>query len=309
MDVDCLVDTPRYSHLARDYAYKMKHKYKHDSRKKHHHGKHGKMIKEFKKRLLISLLLTIPVLFLSPTIQEWIGIRIKMLGDVYVLWVLSSIVFFYGGWPFLKGALREIKDKNPGMMTLVGLAITVSYVYSTAVVLGLEGKVFFWELVTLIDVMLLGHWIEMRSVLGSSRALEKLAQLLPSEATLIKPDGSVEPVKIHDIKPGNRLLVKPGERIPADGIVIEGKSHVDESMLTGESALIFKSEGNEVIGGAINGEGSLVIEVTRAGKDSYLSQVINLVREAQQSKSRTQALADRSARFLTLLLREWLPLW
>ncbi len=186
-------------------------------------------------------------------------------------------------------------------MTLIALAVTTAYVYSTAVVLGLGGKIFFWELATLIDIMLVGHWIEMKSVMGASRALEALAELMPSDAHLIAPDGSVQDVPLNALKSGDRVLVKPGEKIPADGVVIEGQSSVNESMLTGESKPVAKKAGEKVIGGAINGEGSLTIVVEKTGKDSFLSQVIELVRQAQESKSKTQDLANRAAFWLTLI--------
>ena len=180
------------------------------------------------------------------------------------------------------------------MMTLIALAISVAYVYSAAVVLGLSGQVFFWELATLIDVMLLGHWIEMRSVMGASKALEELARLMPSTAHRVV-DGSVEDVPIEALKPGDRVLVKPGEKIPVDGAVIEGRTTVNESMLTGESRPVEKGEGDEVIGGAINGESAITVEVRRTGDETYLAQVIDLVRKAQEARSKTQDLANRAA--------------
>ncbi len=265
------------------------------------HAHHAHMVEDFRRRFWISLILTLPVLVLSPMIQRWLGFEVTFPGDMWVLWLLSSVVFFYGGWPFLKGAVDEIRGRNPGMMTLIGLAITVAYVYSSIVVFGLPGKVFFWELVTLIDVMLLGHWIEMRSVLGASRALEELARFMPSEAHRLRPDGTIEDVPVEVLKPGDRVLVRPGEKIPADGIVVEGTSSVNEAMLTGESVPVVKKPGDEVIGGSVNGEGSLIIEVKKTGDESYLAQVIRLVQEAQASKSRTQDLANRAARWLTFI--------
>lgn len=222
-------------------------------------------------------------------------------GDVYFLFGASSAVFFYGGWPFLKGFYDELKSKSPGMMTLIAIAIIVAYLYSSAIAFGLSGKLFFWELATLIDVMLLGHWIEMKSIMGAGRALEELAKLMPSDAHKIMPDKSVQDVPISDLQPEDFVLVKPGEKIPADGQVIEGESSVNESMLTGESNPVSKSEGAEVIGGSINGEGSLTLQVKKLGKDSYLSQVINMVKEAQESKSKTQNLANRAALWLTIV--------
>ena len=271
-----------------------------------HHGHadhHAHMVEDFKKRFWISLVLTVPILLLSPLIQKLLGLAdvLAFPGDLYVLFGLSSIVFFYGGWPFLKGLVEELSKKLPGMMTLIALAITTAYIYSSVVVFGLPGKVFFWELTTLVAIMLLGHWIEMKSVMGASRALEELAKLMPSEAHKLLPDGSTVDVSLEDIKVGDKVLVKPGEKIPVDGQVIEGGSSVNESMLTGESKPVEKKPGDEVIGGAINGEGSLVVQIVKTGKDSYLSQVIELVREAQESKSRTQDIASRAALWLTII--------
>jgi Cu2+-exporting ATPase len=222
-------------------------------------------------------------------------------GDLIVLWVLSSAIFFYGGIPFLRGIYSELKSRSPGMMTLIALAITVAYVYSSAVVFGLTGKIFFWELATLIDVMLLGHWIEMRSIMGASRALEEMARLMPSEAHKIMPDGGLKDVPLEELAKGDRVVVKPGEKIPADGDVVEGETSVNEAMLTGESNPVVKQVGAKVIGGAINGEGSIAVEVRNTGEDSYLSQMVALVREAQESRSNTQDLANRAARWLTFI--------
>jgi len=266
----------------------------HEGHAQHHEG----MIEDFKRRFFVSLILTIPILVLSSAIQQFFGIKIIFPGDKYVLFVLSAIVFFYGGLPFLKGLFEEIKNKQPGMMTLIALAITVAFVYSTAVVLGLEGMVFFWELATLIDIMLLGHWIEMRSVMGASKALESLAKLMPSEAHLVKTG---KDIPISELTIGDIVLVKPGEKIPSDGSVIKGETSINESMLTGESKPVGKKKGDRVIGGSINEEGSIQIKVTHTGKDSYLSQVINLVKQAQESKSKTQNLADRAATWLTIV--------
>jgi len=236
-------------------------------------------------------------------LQEWVGLRdgIRFADDVYVLFAFSSAVFFYGGWPFLKGLVEEAKDRRPGMMTLIGVAITTAYVYSSAVVFGLPGMGFFWELATLIDIMLLGHWIEMKSVMGASRALEELAQLMPSDAHKLMPDGSVQDVPLSDLALSDRVLVKPGEKIPADGVIVSGETSVNESMLTGESTPVTKSTGAKVIGGSINGEGSVTVEVKGTGKDSFLSQVIDLVRQAQESKSKTQDLANAAALWLTIV--------
>lgn len=291
-----------------------KHEHDHDHGQNHeqghnskngdgHHDHHAMMVEDFKKRFWISLVPTVPILALSPLVQQFLGIQgqFNFPGDLYVLFALSTFVFFYGGWPFLKGGYDELSSKEPGMMTLIGLAISVAYGYSSAVVFGLEGKVFFWELATLVDIMLVGHWIEMRSVMSASRALEKLAQLMPNEAHLLKEDGSTEDVPLDRLQVGNKLIVKPGEKIPADGEVIEGSTDVNESLLTGESRPVSKETGDEVIGGSVNREGSVTIEVKKLGDDSFLSQVISLVEEAQSSKSKTQNLANRAAAWLTLV--------
>jgi Cu2+-exporting ATPase len=268
-----------------------------------HTGHHAHMVADFRRRFWVSLILTVPILLLSPLIQRFLGLEgvISFTGDSYVLFVLSSGVFFYGGWPFLKGIYVEFKSKSPGMMTLIALAITVAYVYSSAVVFGVTGSVFFWELATLIDVMLLGHWLEMRSIMAASSALEELARLMPSEAHKVMPDGSTTEVPLDELVVGDKVLVKPGEKIPADGKVIDGETSVNEAMLTGESTPVAKKVDSVVIGGSVNGEGSITVEVEKTGKDSYLAQMTELVRQAQESKSRTQNLADRAALGLTII--------
>lgn len=259
------------------------------------------MIKDFKKRFWISLLITVPIVVLAPMIQDFLGYRLRFEGLGYVQFLLSTAIFFYGGWPFLTGLISEIKQKAPGMMTLIALAISVAYFYSSAVVFGLEGKVFFWELATLIALMLLGHWIEMKSVMGASRALQELAELMPSSARLLRENGEQEEVSLTDLQPGDLILVKPGEKIPADGTVQEGASHVNESMVTGESRPVAKGEQDEVIGGSVNDKGTLKIKVSQTGEDGYLAKVIAMVEEAQKTKSKTQNLADRAAAWLFYL--------
>jgi Cu2+-exporting ATPase len=268
-----------------------------------HGDHHAHMVADFRFRFWVSLVLTLPVLALSPMLQQFVGLEeaLRFPGDLYLLFGLSTAVFFYGGWPFLKGLFEEIADANPGMMTLIAVAITTAYAYSSAVVFGLRGKIFFWELVTLVDIMLLGHWIEMKSVMGASKALEELAKLMPSEAHRLDDDGNVENIPVSELEHGDRVLIKPGEKVPVDGEIVDGHSSLNESMLTGESTPVEKSSGDDVIGGAINGDGSLTVEVQKTGEDSYLSQVINLVKEAQASKSRTQDLANRAAFWLTLI--------
>jgi Cu2+-exporting ATPase len=261
---------------------------------------HRMMIQDFRRRFYVSLVVTIPILVLSPSIQGWIGINMTFPGVEYLLLSLATFIFFYGGLPFLKGIIDEIKKKTPGMMTLIAVAISVAYFYSTATVLGLEGSPFFWELATLIDIMLLGHWIEMKSILGASRALEKLVELMPSKAHLIK-DGEIMDIELSELKNRDSVLIKPGEKIPSDGIITKGSSYIDESMLTGESVPVEKESGDKVIGGSVNGDGSLEIQVEHTGEESYLSKVINLVRNAQASKSKTQRFADKAAFWLTIV--------
>jgi len=266
-------------------------------------GDHHHMITDFKRRFLICLVLTIPVIFLTPMIQHILGIHeiIGFYGDFYVLFFLSSVIYFYGGYPFFKGMYTEFKSRMPGMMTLVAVAITTAYIYSSAVVFGLKGEIFFLELVTLIDIMLLGHWLEMRSVMGASRALQELVKLLPSSAHKLMHDGETMEVPLEELEVGDQVMVKPGEKVPADGQITRGETSIDESMLTGESKPVYKTIENEVIGGSINGDGSIQVEILKTGKDSFLSQVINMVEEAQSSKSKTQSLADRFAMYLTII--------
>jgi Cu2+-exporting ATPase len=263
-------------------------------------GSHVHDLEDYKKRFILSTIVTIPILFLSPVIQSFLGYQFDFSGSMYVQLVLASFVYFYGGYPFLKGIFGELRAHTPGMMTLIAVAISVAYFYSAAVVFGLQGEGFFWELATLIDIMLLGHWIEMKSVLGASRALEELVKIMPREAHLLR-DRETITVKVEDLRPRDRVLVKPGEKVPVDGVVVEGASTMNESLLTGESRPVSKHTGETVIGGAINGEGSVVVEVNKTGKETYLNQVITLVRKAQESKSRAQDLANRAALFLVII--------
>lgn len=277
------------------------HSEKKSMHKHHDHTAHHRMmIADFKKRFFVSLVLSLPVLVLSPMIQGFLGYELDFPGRMYVLLALSTIIYLYGGLPFLKGLWQELKQKSPGMMTLIAVAISVAFAYSAAVALGLPGKMFFWELATLVDVMLVGHWIEMRSVLGASRALELLVNMMPSEAHLVK-DGQTIEVQLKTVVAGDVVLVKPGEKVPVDGVVLEGESYLNESMLTGESKPVKKELNDHVIGGSINGNGSLKVQVEHTGEESYLNKVINLVKEAQQTKSKTQNLADKAAGWLTYI--------
>ncbi|PQV42315.1 copper-translocating P-type ATPase [Methanohalophilus euhalobius] len=269
------------------------------------HSHHTMMLEDFRKRFFVSVVLTLPVLFLSPIIRQALesaGVSLPTIaGASYLLFAFSTLIFFYGGKPFLTGLLDELRSRQPGMMTLIAVAISVAYIYSSLVVFGLAGKFFFWELATLIDIMLLGHWIEMRSVMGASMALEELAKLMPSKAHRIGKDGETEDVALKDLQNGDRLLVKPGEKLPADGRVAKGQSSVNEAMLSGETTPVSKEKDDEVIGGSINGEGSLEIIIEKTGSDSFLSQVIELVKQAQESRSRAQDLANRAAMWLTVI--------
>ncbi|KUJ72617.1 heavy metal translocating P-type ATPase [Thiomicrospira sp. WB1] len=275
----------------------------HDASHDHHdhHNHHHSMIQDFRQRFWVSLLLTLPVLLLSPMVQSLLGYHLTFPLSEWVLFALSSVVYLYGGKPFLTGLKDELQNRRPGMMTLIGVAITVAFAYSAATVLGLEGKTFFWELVTLIDIMLLGHWIEMRSVMNASRSLEKLVGMMPSQAHKISQTGQTQEVDIDSLAPEDQVRVQPGEKIPVDGEVIEGESSVNESMVTGESRPVTKRQGQKVVGGTLNGQGALTLRVEQVGEQAYLSKVIDMVQQAQAKKSKTQHLADRIAFWLTLI--------
>lgn len=262
---------------------------------------HATMVADFRQRFWLTLLLTPPVLLLSPMIQHLLGIGdvLAFPGDRYVLFALSTVVYVYGGWPFLTGFTAEMRKRQPGMMTLIALAISAAYFFSAVVTFGFPGQEFYWELVTLIAIMLLGHWVEMRSVMGASRALEELVRLLPDSATRLDADGRMDEVPISALRPGDRVLVRPGAKVPVDGEIIEGSSGFNEAMLTGESRPVTRGVGATAIGGAINGANAVTIRVTATGDATYLSQVIDLVRKAQQTRSRTQDIANRAAAWLT----------
>lgn len=273
----------------------------HDHHEHHDHTEHHRMmIKDFRIKFFISLVLTLPILLFSPLIQDIFGFSIEFVGMGITSFILATIIYLYGGSPFLKGLKDEVKDKNPGMMTLIGVAITVAWAYSSAVTFGLEGKPFYWELATLIDIMLLGHWIEMKSIVGTSGALQELVKLMPDEANKIE-NGSVKEIKLSEIKKGDTLLVKANEKVPADGEVTEGEFYIDESMITGESKPVQKKKGDNVTGGTINGSNSFKMKVNKSGDESYLQKVITMVRDAQAVKSRTQNLADTAAKWLTYI--------
>jgi Cu2+-exporting ATPase len=255
----------------------------------------------FKKKFWLSFFLTIPVLAFSHTIQELLNFSVPMFpGSDWIAPILGTFIFFYGGLVFLKGAKAEIADRLPGMMTLISLAITVAFIYSLAVTLGLEGMDFWWELTTLITIMLLGHWLEMASVMGAQGALKELAKLLPDEAELIEKN-TTRKVSVSSLVVDNLVLVRPGGTIPTDGQIKKGTSEVDESMLTGESKPVRKEPGGLVVGGSINGSGALTVAVTKTGDDTALAGIMKLVAEAQNSKSKTQIVADRAAFYLTFI--------
>ncbi|MCI0550583.1 MAG: heavy metal translocating P-type ATPase [Anaerolineae bacterium] len=256
----------------------------------------------FRKRFWVSLLLSIPVLLYTPMLQMWFGFRMsEFAGSQWITPLFSIIVFLYGGVPFIQMAVPEVRTRQPGMMTLISLAISVSFIYSLATIFVNLGEGFFWELVTLIDIMLLGHWIEMRSVRQASGALNTLAKLMPDTAEHIMPDGSIHTMPVSSLKPGHLVLLRPGASVPADGVVEEGESDVNESMITGESIPVKKIPGAKVIAGTINSSGSLRVRVSAVGEQTALAGIMRLVREAQQSKSRTQILADKAAGWLFYL--------
>jgi len=306
----------RHEHHSADHQHEQNHeksmKHDHDAHGGHSHANNGvpmgmaghdhhqMMIQDFRKRFWVSTLISIPILIFSPMLQKFFGYDWLLPGNQWWLFGLSSIVYFWGGFPFLKGFINELKARGPGMMTLIAMAISVAYFYSSATVFGLEGEDFFWELATLIDIMLLGHWLEMKSVLGASKALQLLVSMMPSEAHRVK-GGQVEDVKLEELQKDDIILIKPGEKVPADAVIVEGESYLNESMLTGESKPVKKGMDQKVIGGSINGNGSLKAKVEHTGKDSYLNKVIKMVEEAQKTKSKMQNLSDRAAKWLTYI--------
>ena len=277
----------------------------HNSHHKGHsgHDKHaGHSPEMFRDRFWLSLLLTLPIIYFSEQFQTWFNYEaVKFTASAWINPILGTILFFYGGLVFIKGAIHELRAKSPGMMTLISLAISVAYIYSLVISFGLiEGKPFYWELATLIVIMLLGHWFEMRSVQQASNALDHLASLIPHEAHKLV-DNKVNDVPVGELQVNDRILVRPGEQIPADGFVVEGSSSINEAFLTGESKLVTKSEGDEVVAGAVNSDGALTIEVFRIGDDTTLSQIQRLVAEAQGARSQFQNFADRAAKWLTYI--------
>ncbi len=268
------------------------------------HDKHtGHTVEMFRTRFWIALLLTIPTLIWSAEFQHWFRYTAPIIsGAQWIAPVFGTAVFVIGGLVFLQGARRELADRQPGMMTLISLAITVAFLYSAAVTVGLlEGHGLWWELTTLVTIMLLGHWIEIRSIAQAQGALKELAKLLPDTAVLIRADGQTSEVPVSQLLEGDLLLIRPGAGIPADGLVQSGTSSVNEAMLTGESAPVSKHEGDKVVAGTINAEGSLRVRVTGTGDKTALAGIMRLVEQAQSSRSRAQTLADRAAYYLTLI--------
>lgn len=287
----------------------------HDEHQGSSHDKHaGHSPDMFKQKFWLSLLLTIPTLLFSHTVQGWLGFELMFPGSKYIPAVLGTIIFLYGGLVFLRSARGELAAKKPGMMTLISMAITVSYAYSALVTLGfVSGMDFWWELATLVTIMLLGHWLEMASVENAQGALDELAKLLPDEAELVK-NGKSHTVKVSELSVGDMILVRPGAQIPVDGKVTKGESEVNESMLTGESKPVKKAVFDGVIGGTMNTNGALTIEVTKVGGDTTLAGIMKLVEDAQASKSKTQVLADKAAYYLTFIaigaaLATWVGWW
>jgi Cu2+-exporting ATPase len=255
-------------------------------------------MEDLKQRFIISVIVTIPILLFSSMIQMWFGFTIDFPYRDLLTLALSTLVYFYGGWPFLTMMVEEIKSKEPGMMTLISMAISVAYFYSAITIFISEEKSFFWELATLIDIMLIGHYIEAKSILGASSTLEELVQLIPKKAIRFTNKDELEEVDVSQLKQGDTILIHPGENIPADGEVIKGESMVDEALLTGESKPIYKNFQSLVFMGSTNIDGSLNVRITKSGESSYLFQVINLVKELQSSRSHTQDLANRAAKWL-----------
>ena len=271
----------------------------------HHtgHNQHiGHNVEMFRNKFWVCLIISIPVLLWDPMIQQWFKYQLPSFpGSNFIPAVFGTIVFIYGGWIFLQGAYQELVHKTPGMMTLISLAINVAFFYSIAVMLGLKGHTLWWELATLISIMLLGHWIEMRSISQAQGALQELAKLLPDTAILLTDDESTQEVLVEQLQEGDLILIRPGAIIPADGMVQSGKSSVNEAMITGESKPVEKKQGERVLAGTVNGEGSLRVKIAGIGDKTALAGIMRLVEQAQSSRSRAQALADRAAFYLTLV--------
>lgn len=274
----------------------------HHDHKEEDYDKHaGHSVAMFRQKFWVCLVLTIPVLLYSENVARWLHITPPSFpGSMYVPFILSSVIFFYGGWVFIKGAVGELKNRLPGMMTLISLAIITSYVYSLATVFGLQGEGFFWELATLVTIMLLGHWLEMASVAKAESAIDAIAKLLPDKAEKLV-NGTPKTVMVSDLKIGDSVLVRPGTNIPVDGVVIDGSSSVDEAAFSGESKPVTKAIHDGVVAGTINQDGAITVKVTKLGDDTALAGIMRLVKEAQASKSNVQVLADKAAFWLTII--------
>ncbi len=291
-----------HEHVKSEHQHHGKPHGEHNGHQDADHDKHaGHSPSMFRRRFWLSLVLTIPVLIYSHHIQQWFNFQPPVFpGHYYLPALLSTIIFFYGGTVFIKSAYHEIMDRRPGMMTLISLAISVAFIYSILVTLGLPGEDIFWELATLVTIMLLGHWIEMNAVSSARGALQELAKLIPDKALLISEEGEKE-VPVSTLKPGDVVLVRPGSRLPADGKVARGESFVNEAVITGEAEPVPKKPGDKVIAGSLNEDGSLRVEVEVAEGDTVLAGIMRLVEEAQTSRSRTQVLADKAAFYLTII--------
>lgn len=264
----------------------------------HHNYGHAHHMDELKQRFIVSIVVTIPILLFSPMLQMWFGFTIDFPYRDLLTFMLSTLIYFYGGWPFLTAMIKEIKSRRPGMMTLVSMAISVAYFYSAIALLISGEKSFFWELATLIDIMLIGHYIEAKSISGASNTLEELIRLIPKKAMRFTHEEKLEEVEVSQLKQGDDILIHPGENIPADSEVIKGEGMVDEALLTGESKPLYKSPQSFVFMGSTNIDGSLRVRITKSGESSYLSQIITLIKELQKSRSHTQDLANRAAGWL-----------
>jgi P-type Cu2+ transporter len=285
-------------------AYEMAHEKQSEKTREHgehdHHDHHALMEKDFKKRFFVVALLTLPVLALSPTVQQWLSFRLTFAGQKYLLFLLASMVTFYGTWPFFKGAVASLRSRVLDMSVLVSLAVLAGYLFSAGSTFVFESVDFYWEISTLVAVLLFGHWLEMRAIRGTTGALRELLELIPATAHRLVGD-QIEEVETSELHLAALVLVRPGEQVPVDGEVVDGASDVNEAMVTGESRPVSKDLGATVIGGSVNGDGALKVRVTHVGNDTTLAQIVRLVREAQASKPPVQRLADRAAHWLTIL--------
>lgn len=295
---------PAKDKKAASHQHSKTQEHEHEGHGEHHDhsAHHAAMAADFKRRFFIAFAVSIPILALSPSIQNWFGFSIPpFYGEQYVMFGLASIVALYCSWPFYAHAYDELKEKQLGMMVLVSLAVLSGYLYSAATTFFIQAPDFYWEIATLAMVLLLGHWLEMRAVVGTSGALKELVALIPPKANRIKKDGSMEVVETAELAVGDIILIKPGEKVPIDGTITEGESSVNESLITGESTPVHKKAGDAVIGGSLNVDGSLTVKVVKTGAHTALSQIIALVKSAQESKPRSQRLADKAAHWLTII--------